>query len=95
MPNASGKVDLAALLKALGTRGINELHVEAGGKLNGSLLREGCIDELLLYMAPSLLGDAQSIAELAPIDDLAQAIKWRFYDVDRVGEDIRILARRL
>ncbi len=95
MPNATGKVDLSELLKVLGKRGINELHVEAGGRLNGSLLREGCVDELLLYVAPSLLGDAQSIAELAPIDDLAQAIKWRFHDVERIGEDLRLLARRI
>ena len=95
MPNAAGKVDLLELLKVLGRRGVNELHVEAGARLNGSLLREACVDELLLYLAPSLLGDAQSIAELAPIDDLAQAIKWRFHDVERIGEDLRLLARRL
>lgn len=94
LPNAQHKVDLNALLKALAQRGINELHVESGGKLNGSLLREGCVDELLLYLAPALLGDAQALAELAAIDDLAQAMKWRFHEVERVGDDLRILARR-
>ena len=58
LPNAAGKVDLGELMRELGRRGINELHVEAGFKLNGSLLREGLVDELLLYLAPHLLGDA-------------------------------------
>ena len=57
LPNAAGKVELPALMQELGRRGINELHVEAGHKLNGSLLNEGCIDELLLYFAPCLIGD--------------------------------------
>lgn len=58
LSNEYGKVDLPAMLTALADRGINELHVEAGHKLNGSLLREGCVDELLIYLAPSLLGSA-------------------------------------
>jgi diaminohydroxyphosphoribosylaminopyrimidine deaminase/5-amino-6-(5-phosphoribosylamino)uracil reductase len=58
VPNAAGKVDLALPASTLGERGINELHAEAGFKLNGSLLREGCVDELLLYLAPMLVGDA-------------------------------------
>ena len=57
LPDADGRVDLAALMQALGARGINELHVEAGGKLNGALLAAGLVDELLLYLAPCLLGD--------------------------------------
>jgi diaminohydroxyphosphoribosylaminopyrimidine deaminase/5-amino-6-(5-phosphoribosylamino)uracil reductase len=61
LPNANGKVDLPALMRELGTRQINELHVEAGSKLNGSLIRERCVDELLLYLAPSLLGDARGL----------------------------------
>ncbi|NBR27793.1 MAG: bifunctional diaminohydroxyphosphoribosylaminopyrimidine deaminase/5-amino-6-(5-phosphoribosylamino)uracil reductase RibD, partial [Betaproteobacteria bacterium] len=72
LPNASGKVELPALLQELGRRGINELHVEAGHKLNGSLIREGCVDELLLYLAPCLLGDAAqgmaALGELAALD---------------------------
>ncbi len=58
LPAAHGKVDLAALLIELGQRGINEVLVEAGARLNGALLRENCVDELLLYQAPLLLGDA-------------------------------------
>ena len=55
-PAPSGKVDLAAMLRDLAAREVNELHVEAGHKLNGSLMREGLVDELLVYLAPKLLG---------------------------------------
>ena len=62
LPDANGKVDLAAMMKDLGTREINELHVEAGSKLNGSLIRAGLVDEFLLYLAPKLLGPGQARA---------------------------------
>jgi diaminohydroxyphosphoribosylaminopyrimidine deaminase/5-amino-6-(5-phosphoribosylamino)uracil reductase len=93
LPNAHGKVDLAELMRELGRRQINELHVEAGTKLNGSLVREGCVDELLLYLAPTLLGDAQGMFGLPALTDLAGRYPLRFHDVSRVGDDLRILAR--
>jgi diaminohydroxyphosphoribosylaminopyrimidine deaminase/5-amino-6-(5-phosphoribosylamino)uracil reductase len=94
LPNAGGKVDLAKMLEELGRRGINELHVEGGFKLNGSLLREGCVDELLVYLNPSLLGDsAQGMANLAEMTSLDQRLPLRIRSVDRIGEDLRILAR--
>jgi len=93
MPNARGKVDLPALLHELGRRQINELHVEAGFKLNGSLLREACVDELLLYLAPTLLGDAQGLFDLPSLDDLAGQRRLAFHEVRQVGPDLRILAR--
>ncbi|SHH11356.1 diaminohydroxyphosphoribosylaminopyrimidine deaminase / 5-amino-6-(5-phosphoribosylamino)uracil reductase [Massilia sp. CF038] len=93
LPNASGKVDLPALMLELGRREINELHVEAGAKLNGSLVREGCVDELLVYLAPSLIGDAQGMLALPPLQALDQQYRMRFHDVTQIGADIRILAR--
>ena len=57
LPDGSGRVDLPALMKVLASRGINELHVEAGAKLNGALLDAGLVDEILLYVAPAVLGD--------------------------------------
>ena len=93
LPNQAGKVDLPALLQLLGVRGINELHVEAGYKLNGSLLREHCVDELLVYLAPSLLGDGLDMFSLAATNTLDERIALSFHTVDRVGEDLRILAR--
>ncbi len=94
LPNDAGKVDLQALMRELAKRGINELHVEAGFKLNGSLLREGLVDELLLYLAPSLMGDAsRGLFNLPALDDLAEkrTLQWR--DVRQVGSDLRVVAR--
>lgn len=95
LPNANGKVDLPALMLELGKRQINELHVEAGHKLNGSLIREGCVDELLLYLAPSLLGDAQGLFNLPALERLDDRRKLAFHEVRQIGEDLRILARFL
>jgi diaminohydroxyphosphoribosylaminopyrimidine deaminase/5-amino-6-(5-phosphoribosylamino)uracil reductase len=93
-PGAHDKVDLAAAIADLGARGINELHVEAGHKLNGSLLREGLVDELLVYLAPRLIGAGREMAAFGPLATLDDALPWRFTDVTRVGDDLRILARR-
>src|SRR5918911_1057056 len=65
LPNGHGKVELPRMLEFLAQRGVNELHVEAGFRLNGSLVREGCVDEFLIYLNPSLLGDgAQGMLDL-------------------------------
>ncbi|WP_187363180.1 bifunctional diaminohydroxyphosphoribosylaminopyrimidine deaminase/5-amino-6-(5-phosphoribosylamino)uracil reductase RibD [Massilia aquatica] len=93
LPNASGKVDLPALMRELGRRDINELHVEAGARLNGSMIREGCVDELLVYLAPSLLGEAQGMFALPALTSLDQQKRLRFHDIQQMGEDLRILAR--
>jgi len=92
--NAQGKTDLPLVLEALARRGINELHVEAGAKLNGSLLREGCVDELLIYLAPSVIGDTGlGMFALPPLADLAAQQRLQFTDVRQIGDDLRILAR--
>jgi diaminohydroxyphosphoribosylaminopyrimidine deaminase/5-amino-6-(5-phosphoribosylamino)uracil reductase len=94
MPNVAGKVDLPAMLLELGRRGINEVLVETGTRLNGSLLREGCIDELLAYIAPSVLGEhSLGMFDLPAMNELAQRGALRFTDVARVGDDLRVLAR--
>ena len=93
LPNAGGKVDLQALMKELGNRAINELHIEAGTKLNGSLLRDNCVDELLVYLAPVLLGDARGMFDLPALNSLDAAATWQFAEVKQIGADVRILAR--
>ena len=94
LPDPHGKVDLDALMRELGRRQLNEIHIEAGHKLNGSLLREGQVDEILVYVAPALLGDAaQGMFHLPPIDDLAARRQFAFTSVERIGDDLRILAR--
>jgi diaminohydroxyphosphoribosylaminopyrimidine deaminase / 5-amino-6-(5-phosphoribosylamino)uracil reductase len=88
-----GKIDLSALLLELGSRQINELHVEAGARLNGALLAAGLVDELLIYMAPCLIGPGEPIAVLAQIERLADRQSLEFTDVEQIGHDIRVVAR--
>jgi diaminohydroxyphosphoribosylaminopyrimidine deaminase / 5-amino-6-(5-phosphoribosylamino)uracil reductase len=93
LPNGAGKVDLAAMLADLAQRGVNELHVEAGHGLNASLLRANLVDELLVYLAPKLLGLGRDMASFGPLQSLAEAFAFEFTQIDRIGEDLRILAR--
>jgi diaminohydroxyphosphoribosylaminopyrimidine deaminase/5-amino-6-(5-phosphoribosylamino)uracil reductase len=93
LPNPGGKVDLAAMLADLARRGINELHVEAGHKLNGSLVREGLVDELLVYMAPKLLGVGRELALFGPLASLGAAPALHWTSVERIGDDLRLIAR--
>ena len=93
LPGPGGKVDLAAMLRDLAQREINELHVEAGHKLNGSLIREGLVDELLVYLAPKLVGQGRQMAHFGPLADLAEAVAFEFLSSDRVGPDLRLVAR--
>jgi diaminohydroxyphosphoribosylaminopyrimidine deaminase/5-amino-6-(5-phosphoribosylamino)uracil reductase len=94
LANEQGKTDLEQIMRELARRGLNEVHVESGSKLNGSMLAAGIVDELLLYYAPSLLGDAaRGMFNLPEFQTLAQKIPLKFHDVRRIGEDLRILAR--
>jgi diaminohydroxyphosphoribosylaminopyrimidine deaminase/5-amino-6-(5-phosphoribosylamino)uracil reductase len=90
-PNTKGKVDLPGLFRYLANHlHINEVHVEAGFKLNGSLLREKCVDELLLYIAPKLVGEGLGLANLPELTELNLAQHWRFTEQVMVGEDLRL-----
>ncbi|HLX30692.1 MAG TPA: bifunctional diaminohydroxyphosphoribosylaminopyrimidine deaminase/5-amino-6-(5-phosphoribosylamino)uracil reductase RibD [Casimicrobiaceae bacterium] len=95
LPGGTGRVDFQALLRALAARGINEVQVEAGAKLNGALLREGLIDELLVYVAGAVIGDpARGMFEAkTALTSLAQRVMLDFTSIDRIGEDLRIVAR--
>lgn len=93
LPNASGKVDLTAMLRDLARREINELHVEAGEKLNGSLIREGLVDEFVVYLAPKLIGQGRGMAHFGPLHDLAQAVPLEFKSTAMLGPDLRVVAR--
>jgi diaminohydroxyphosphoribosylaminopyrimidine deaminase/5-amino-6-(5-phosphoribosylamino)uracil reductase len=94
LPNAAGKVDLKELLEELARRGVNEVHAEAGFKLNGSLLREGLVDELLLYLAPCLIGhEASGMFKLPELTMLDGKHRLQIRDLRQVGADIRLIAR--
>lgn len=94
LPNAAGKVALPDLLLELGRRGFNEVHVEAGYKLNGSLLNEGLVDEVLIYLAPTVLGDAaHGMFHLPELKALSGQRQLDIVDLRQIGADIRVLAR--
>ena len=93
LPDGNGRVDLQAVLRDLAGRGCNEMLVEAGAVLNGALLSAELVDELLLYVAPCLLGDmARGIADLGELASLDQRVNLTWRDVRQVGNDLRILA---
>jgi diaminohydroxyphosphoribosylaminopyrimidine deaminase/5-amino-6-(5-phosphoribosylamino)uracil reductase len=88
------RLDLSAVLQALGERHCNEVLVEAGPALCGALFAQGWVDELMLYVAPVLLGDsAQPLLALPPLADMAA--RWKLETIDRrlVGEDMRLRLR--
>jgi len=93
MPNQYGQVDLSLLMQELGRRQINELHVEAGPTLHGALIREQYADELLLYLAPNLLGQAQDLFALGRLDALDDKYALSFHEVSQIDTDLRIRAR--
>ena len=93
MPGAGGKVDLTAMLRDLAAREVNEVHVEAGHKLNGSLLSAGLVDELVVYLAPKLLGTAESMVTFGPLQSLTDAVPLTFLSAEMVGADLRVNAR--
>ncbi|MDE2118410.1 MAG: bifunctional diaminohydroxyphosphoribosylaminopyrimidine deaminase/5-amino-6-(5-phosphoribosylamino)uracil reductase RibD [Betaproteobacteria bacterium] len=94
LPDANGLVDLNAALRDIAARGCNEVLVEAGSALNGALLQAGLVDELVLYLAPQLLGDmAHGMARLGELTSLEQRIELEWQDVCHVGKDLRVVAR--
>ena len=90
---ASPKVDLAAMLRDLALREVHEVHVEAGHKLNGSLLRAGLVDDVLVYLAPLWLGTGAGMSNLGPLTQLADGLALEFQSAQMVGADLRVLAR--
>lgn len=92
-PGANGKVDLAAMLRDLAQREVNELHVEAGHKLNGSLIRGALVDEFVVYLAPKWIGQGAGMASFGPITALSQAVELDFRSTEQLGPDLRIVAR--
>jgi diaminohydroxyphosphoribosylaminopyrimidine deaminase / 5-amino-6-(5-phosphoribosylamino)uracil reductase len=89
----SGKVNLVEMMQDLAKREVNELHVEAGPTLNGALISAGLVDEFLVYMAPKLLGAGRGMADVAALQQLSGAEALEFISVDKIGEDVRLVAR--
>ncbi|RZK99715.1 MAG: bifunctional diaminohydroxyphosphoribosylaminopyrimidine deaminase/5-amino-6-(5-phosphoribosylamino)uracil reductase RibD, partial [Rubrivivax sp.] len=92
-PNLQSQVDLNFVLKDLASRGVNELHVESGARLNAAFIEQGLVDELLLYLAPKLMGPGRGLAALSPLAELSQAWAFSFHASALVGDDLRVIAR--
>jgi len=90
---SAGRVDLAAMLRWMGEQQVNEVHVEAGAGLSGALLAADCVDEVLAYIAPVLLGDAAGMVGLPMLEHLKEARRFEFIDVARLGGDVRLRGR--
>ncbi len=91
LPQLGGRIDLPALLVALADRGMNEILIEAGATLAGSALLAGLVDELVVYLAPQLLGHAaRALVNLPGLERLDERIELQFGDVRRVGPDLRV-----
>jgi diaminohydroxyphosphoribosylaminopyrimidine deaminase / 5-amino-6-(5-phosphoribosylamino)uracil reductase len=96
LPNRKGKIDLAGLMQILADFEINELLVEAGNRLSSAFIREGLVDELIIYLAPHLIGNrAMGMLQLPELTDLSEKYNLKIKDLRMVGEDIRIMSRFL
>ena len=94
VPVRGGRFDLAAVLRLLGERGVNEAQVEAGATLAGAFLADGLVDELLLYVAPVMLGErARPLFEGLHIDAMTERLRMRTVESRRIGDDVRVLLR--
>ncbi|NYT55462.1 bifunctional diaminohydroxyphosphoribosylaminopyrimidine deaminase/5-amino-6-(5-phosphoribosylamino)uracil reductase RibD [Eoetvoesia caeni] len=93
MPGRNGGVDLPAVMRWLGQHEVNEVHVEGGARLNGALLQSGCVDELLVYLAPIVLGQGLGMYQLQAMETLDQALRFEFFETLAMGADVRLRAR--
>ncbi len=90
-PTANNRVDLVILMMQLAKQQVNSVWVEAGAELAGALLQAGLVDELIIYMAPKLLGEnARALCVLPGLESLADAPAFEFSDVRQVGPDLRL-----
>lgn len=88
-----GRVDLQAVMRWMGQHDINEVHAEAGTRMSGALLASGCVDELLIYLAPMVLGPGMGMYGLPALHALDQALRFEFFETAMVGADVRLRAR--
>jgi diaminohydroxyphosphoribosylaminopyrimidine deaminase/5-amino-6-(5-phosphoribosylamino)uracil reductase len=93
LPKQKNHVDLHALMHWLGEHAINEVHVEAGSRLTGALLQARCVDEMLMYTAPLIIGQGIGMAHMDALANLSEAQRFEFLDIQRCGSDLRVRAR--
>ena len=93
-PNSSQQIDLKQLMRRLAELEINEVHTECGSSLTGALIQQQLVDEIVLYMAPDLLGtQAQGLFDLGEISVMSDKIQLSISDVRMIGRDIKLIAK--
>jgi diaminohydroxyphosphoribosylaminopyrimidine deaminase/5-amino-6-(5-phosphoribosylamino)uracil reductase len=93
-PDGRGRVHLPTVLADLADREVNELHIEAGARLNASWIAGGWVDEILAYLAPVWLGPGRGMADLPALHQLSEAWRFAFHEVGLTGGDVRLVLRR-
>ena len=94
MPLHEGQVDVRAVLDWMADQQINEVHAEAGARLSGALIDAGVVDQLLMYLAPKILGQGRGVADITELAGLDDVEPFEFTDVRLLGADLRVLARQ-
>ncbi len=92
--HGSRRLDLRQALASIAADGVNELHVEAGARLNGAMLAAGLVDEIVAFTAPVLMGEGVPLAQLPRCEHMSEVERWRFLSVTRTGEDLMLVLRR-
>ncbi len=93
-PDGRGKIDFVAAMRWLASQEVNELHLEAGARLTGPLIEAGLVDELLVYLAPKLLGvQGREMFTLPSPEHLSQVRSFDLHDLARIGDDVRMIFR--
>lgn len=87
-------LDLTSAVKAIAEDGVNVLHVEAGAGVNGALLREGLVDEIVCYVAPAIMGHGPGWAFLPEFTSMDEVLRWKFHRIEHVGDDLKIVLRK-
>src|SRR5699024_8350747 len=95
VPADNGRVDLQAVLAWMADKQVNEVHVEAGARLSGAFLDADCVDELLVYLAPMMLGQGIPMAHMPAVASLAQADRYTYTDIESIGDDLRLGLRHV
>ncbi len=91
---AEGGLDLRQVIDSIGADQVNELHVEAGARLNGALMCAGLADEIVCYASPSFMGSGRPVAALPVFEHMDQVLRWKFHAIGTAGEDLELVLRK-
>ena len=91
--NPAGRIDLSVFFAQLAAEGVLEVLVESGAVLAGAVLEAGLVDELILYMAPKLMGMGRPLLQLPELDKMSDLRSWSLFDTRRIGPDLKLVLK--